>query len=102
MFNPHPPAETFEQGERAFYGRLIAYAGIAIGLGVATLAMILVFGGWPVTLYGQIVTILGTTLGASMFVMLYVIHILGIGGPVGNSKFSLTPTGLTSESSGDK
>lgn len=101
MFNPHPPAETFEQGEKAFYGRMIAYAGIAIGLGVATLSGTLVFGGWPESLYGQIITILGFALGGAMATMLYVIHILGIGGPVGSSKLSVSRSNLTIDTTGD-
>ena len=90
---------NFVQTQARFYGRLIAAAGMSVGVGAVALVAVLVWGGWPVDLYGQIVTILGITLAGAMAIILYVIHALAIGGPIKNSK--VKGLGLDLESGGD-
>lgn len=90
---------TFEQSQTRSYGRLLAAAGIAVGLGCIALAAVLVWGGWPEGLFGQIITILGIALGFGQAILLYVIHSLSLGGPVKNSK--MTVGNVTVETQGD-
>ena len=44
---------------RSLYGAFLVAAGIVIGIAASILVAILVWGGWPPALYGQIVGILG-------------------------------------------
>lgn len=92
---------TFAEAQSRRYGTLVSAAGIAIGIGIMLLAGVLVYGGWPATLYGQIVAILGYALGGAMVILLYVIHIIGIGGPLASSKLGLNRGSLTLETTGD-
>lgn len=78
-----PPPTTFAEGQRALYGCLAAVAGLAAGVGAVALVAILVWGGWPETLFGQIVGILGTALIGGVSIMAIVIVGLLVGGPVG-------------------
>ena len=81
--NGLPPPTTFAEGQRALYGWLMAAAGVFAGSVALGLITILVWGGWPVTLYGRILTILGIALGGFLSAMIAVIIALAVGGPVG-------------------
>jgi hypothetical protein len=83
---PLPPPTTFAEGQRLIYGWLVAGAGMFCGAVACSIIAILVWGKWPSTLYGQIVTILGFTLGAFILAMCFVIIGLLVGGPVGKFK----------------
>lgn len=96
------PPSTFEQSQSRFFGILLAAAGICVGIGAVALVVLLVWGGWPATLYGQIVTILGLTLGGALAILLYVIHALAIGGPVKNTEVSISRDGASFKTEGDE
>jgi hypothetical protein len=83
---PLPPPTTFAEGQRLIYGWLVAGAGVFCGGVSCALIAILVWGKWPETFFGQIITILGCALFAFIAAMCVVIVGLLVGGPVG--KFS--------------
>lgn len=84
--NELPPPQTFSEGQRLVYGYLVAAAGMFSGAVAIGLILILVYGGWPVSLYGQILTTLGLALGGFIVAMFSVIVGLLVGGPVGRFK----------------
>jgi hypothetical protein len=98
---PLPPPTTFAEGQRLVYGWLVAAAGMFCGGTALGLIAVLVWGGWPASLYGQIVTILGCALGGFIAAMGAVIIGLMVGGPVGRFKASATKDGATFEAEGD-
>lgn len=81
-----PPPTTFAEGQRLIYGWLVAGAGIFCGGVACALIAILVWGKWPETFFGQIITILGCALFAFIAAMCVVIIGLLVGGPVGRFK----------------
>jgi hypothetical protein len=86
---PLPPPTTFAEGQRLIYGWLVAGAGMFCGAVACGLIAILTWGKWPSTFYGQIITILGLTLGGFIIAMCFVIVGLLVGGPVGRFKGSV-------------
>jgi hypothetical protein len=94
---PLPPPTSFAEGQRLVYGWLVAAAGMFCGGTALGLIAVLVWGGWPASLYGQIVTILGCALGGFIAAMGAVIIGLMVGGPVGRFKASATKDGATFE-----
>jgi hypothetical protein len=94
---PLPPPTTFAEGQRLVYGWLVAAAGMFCGAMAIGLIVIFVWGGWPATLYGQIITILGCSLGGFIAAMIFVIVGLLVGGPVGRFKGSVSKDGATVE-----
>jgi hypothetical protein len=87
---PLPPPTTFAEGQRLIYGWLVAGAGMFCGAVACSLIGILVWGKWPATFYGQIITILGCSLFAFILAMSVVIIGLLVGGPVGKFKANVT------------
>jgi hypothetical protein len=71
---------------RERYGIFLVAAGVAIGLASVGLVAVLAFGGWPASLYGPIVDILGRTLMGAGGLLALTIVFLGIGGPVKRTK----------------
>lgn len=67
---------------RERYGVFLVAAGVAFGLAAAVLVAILAFGGWPASLYGPIVDILGRTLMGAGGLLALTVVFLGIGGPI--------------------
>ena len=98
--SPLPPPTSFAEGQRLVYGWLVAAAGMFCGATALGILAVLVWGGWPVTLYGQIITILGCALGGFIAAMCFVIVGLLVGGPVGRFKGSVTRDGATVEAEG--
>ena len=98
---PLPPPTTFAEGQRQLFGILMAAAGVFCGAVAVGLIAILVWGGWPETLYGQILTILGVTLGGFIAAMTAVIIAMAVGGPVGRFKASASKDGFGLEADGD-
>jgi hypothetical protein len=96
-----PPPTSFAEGQRLIYGWLAAAAGMFSGAVAIGLIAVLVWGGWPTSLYGQIVTILGIALGGFIACMAAVMIGLLVGGPVGRFKGSVTKEGATFEADGD-
>lgn len=96
-----PPPTSFAEGQRALYGWLMAAAGMFAGICAVALVVILVWGGWPVTLYGRILTLLGLALGGFIAAMITVIVALAVGGPVGKLKASATRDGASFEAEAD-
>lgn len=94
---PLPPPTSFAEGQRLIYGWLVAGAGMFCGAVALALIAILVWGRWPSTLYGQIVTILGCTLGGFIVAMCFVIVGLLVGGPVGRFRGSVSRDGASVE-----
>lgn len=92
-----PPPTSFAEGQRELYGLLAAAAGMFAGAVAIGLVAILVWGGWPATLYGQIVAILGWTLAGFIAAMAAVIVGLMVGGPVGRFKGSAGKDGISIE-----
>ena len=92
-----PPPTTFAEGQRLVYGYLVAAAGMFCGATAVGVIAILVWGGWPATLYGQIITILGCALGGFITAMAAVIVGLLVGGPVGKFKGAVSKDGVSLE-----
>lgn len=92
-----PPPSSFAEGQRLIYGWLAAAAGMFCGSMAIALVVILVWGGWPTSLYGKIVTILGIALGGFIACMAAVMVGLLVGGPVGRFKGSVTKEGASFE-----
>jgi hypothetical protein len=91
-----PKPSTFEQGQRALYGWLIAAAGIFCGAAFVGLIMLLWRGFTPATESQRIAAI--ALLGAGFPLgMLSVIVALAVGGPVGRLKVSATKDGADIE-----
>ena len=57
--NKLPPPTTFSEGMRFIFSLAAIAFAIACGLGLVALVAVLVWGGWPATLYPKILTILG-------------------------------------------
>lgn len=95
-----PPPTTFAEGMRLLFALAALVAGISFGIGAIALVSVLVWGGWPPALYGQIVSILGiVAIGALALIGITQIGIL-LGGPVGRFKVSVDKTGVSGEASG--
>ena len=84
---------------RSLYGAFLVAAGIVIGIAASILVAILVWGGWPPALYGQIVGILGKALLGAGGLLTLVIIFLGLGGPV--KRLSLGTATAHIETEGD-
>lgn len=97
MMNGFPPPSTFAEGQRLVYGWLVAAAGMFCGAVACGLIAIFVWGKWPATLYGQIITILGWTLAGFILAMSTVIIGLLVGGPVGRFKATVSKDAVTME-----
>lgn len=99
---PHLPAPTtFADGQKALYGWLVAGAGMAAGAAALAVLAVLVWGGWPDTLYHLIVTILGLALGGYIVVQLVVTLVLAIGGPVSKISVDLDERHVSINTEGD-
>lgn len=92
-----PPPTTFAEGQRLVYGYLVAGAGMFCGAVACAIIAVLVWGKWPATLYGQIITILGCVLGGFVVAMCFVIVGLLVGGPVGRFKGHVSKDGVDVE-----
>lgn len=101
MIQPLPPPTTFAEGQRQLFGLLMAAAGVFCGCVALGLIAILVWGNWPSTLYGQIVTILGLTLGGFIMSMSAVIIAMAVGGPVGKFSAKASKDGFELGADGD-
>lgn len=81
-----PQPGTFAEGQRALFGCLVSFAGMAAFGFAVWLVLILVHGGWPEALYSKIVDYLGWALLFSLGLMALVMAALSVGGPVGRFK----------------
>lgn len=88
---------TFKDYLRLLYSRLLIAAGVAVGVGVSALIIILAFGGWPEAQYPQIITILGKLAIGGGVVMTLVIILLGLGGPARSLKASFWKASIETE-----
>ena len=96
-----PPPESFAEGQRLIYGWLAAAAGMFSGAVAVGVIVVLVWGGWPSSLYGQIVTILGIALGGFIACMAAVMIGLLVGGPVGRFKGEVSKDHVSFEADSD-
>lgn len=85
-----PQPTNFSEGQRAFYGCLVAFAGMFSGLVCMVFIGVFVVGVlwkvWPQERFEQILTILGYGFGGFIMAMIAVIMTLAVGGPVGRFK----------------
>lgn len=95
-----PPPANFAEGQRKLYGLLASAAGMFCGATAVGIIAVLVWGGWPTTLYGQIITILGSALIGFIAAMSAVIIGLMVGGPVGRFKGTVNKDGASLEAEG--
>lgn len=72
---------TFKEYLQLLYSRFILGAGVALGIGVAAIIAILVWGGWPADLYELIIKVLGGLAFGGGLSMTLIIIFLGLGGP---------------------
>lgn len=94
-----PPPTTFSEGMRLRFAVAALIAGVSFGLGLVALVVVFVWGGWPPSLYGQIIGILGwVAIGAIMLIGITQIGIL-LGGPVGRFKVAVDKSGASAEAS---
>lgn len=98
---PLPPPTTFAEGQRQLFGRLMAAAGVFAGTVAVGMIAVLIWGGWPATLYAQILTILGLALGGFIVAMIVVIIAMAVGGPVGRFKVAASKDGASVEADSD-
>ena len=91
---------TFKEALKARYATFLIGSGVAIGLGVLLIVAILTWGGWPSSLYGDIVHILGRLATGGGVIMILVIIFLGLGGSAQSIKGSLW--GASIETQGDE
>jgi hypothetical protein len=92
-----PPPTTFAEGMRLLFAIAALVAGIAFGVGLTVLVALLVWGGWPATLYPKILDILGyVAIGALALIGITQVGIL-LGGPVGRFKAAVGKEGATVE-----
>lgn len=81
--SPFPPPQTFAEGMRLLFAIAALVAGVAFGLGTVALIAVLVWGGWPASLYAKIIGILGVVaIGSLVLIAITQVGIL-LGGPVG-------------------
>ena len=97
---PLPPPTTFAEGQRALFGWLMAASGVFAGAVAVGMIAVLIWGGWPSSLYGQILTILGLALGGFISALVVVIIAMAVGGPVGRFKATATKDGASFEAVG--
>ena len=94
---PLPAPQTFAEGQRLVYGRLVAAAGMFCGLAAVAMVALLMWGGWSDREEHSIVVIFGWALGGFISAMVAVIVGLLAGGPVGRFKVSASRDGATLE-----
>ena len=103
MLKNLPKPISFEQGQRAKFGSLMAYAGIFCGL--VALALVIYFAIAAVKMPAFTLTILWFLAGAlfGYLVLQSVVMIaMAVGGPVGRFKVSATKEGASLEASDDE
>jgi len=92
-----PPPTNFTEGLRLVFSLAAMLAGLAFGLGLIALVIVLVWGGWPENLFGQIIEILGAVaIGSVILIGITQVGML-LGGPVGRIKGSAGKGGVTLE-----
>lgn len=100
--SPLPPPSSFAEGQRLVYGWLVAGAGMFCGAVACAVLAVLVWGSWPASFFGQIITILGFALGGFIVAMCFVIVGLLVGGPVGRFKAHVSKDGADLEAGKDE
>lgn len=93
------PPPSFEQGQRALYGWLMAAAGIFCGLSFAGLIILLWRGGWTQASESQRLSSIALLGAGFPLGMLTVIIALAVGGPVGRLKVQANKDGADIEAS---
>lgn len=83
---PLPPPTDFNEGQRALYGCLAAFAGMFCGAMAIAMICLLMWGGWSDKEQHTIIVIFGYSLGGFILAMTGVIIGLMVGGPVGRFK----------------
>jgi hypothetical protein len=92
---------TFKEALKRLYAFFLVGAGVAIGLGLVGLVLILAYGGWPESQYPAIISILGKlAIGAGALMTLVVIF-LGLGGAAQSIKATLWGASIETESDND-
>lgn len=92
---------TFNEGQRFIFGCLFSCAGMAFFALVIGLIALQTWGGWPESLYGEIISNLGLIAILSTCIGGMVTAFLAVGGPVGRAKVKAGKDGLDLEASGD-
>ena len=83
-----PPPQTFAEGQRAIALWLMAAAGMFAGIMIVAILSVLIWGGWPDTLYRLILYIIAGAMAGFVISMVAVILALAVGGPVGRFRVS--------------
>lgn len=96
-----PAPTNFGEGQRAVFGCLVAFAGIAHFIFAAVVVAILVRGDWGEEHYQQIIEILGWGMFLLLAIDAVVVVSLSLGGPVGRLKGKAGKDGFDFEASGD-
>lgn len=96
-----PPPSTFAEGMRLLFALAAIVFGVAVGLGLVALTSVLIWGGWPASLFPKIISIIGwIAIGALSLLAITQIGIL-LGGPVGRFKGGVGKDGVQLEASAD-
>jgi hypothetical protein len=92
-----PPPRDFPEGQRQFFGILMALAGVCFGIAAMAAACVIIWGAWPEGLAKLRLYFVG---GAMLFASagsIVVTVALAVGGPVGRLKTKVTREGVETE-----
>lgn len=101
MIGPLPPPVTFQDGQRLFFGRLMAAAGVAFCLLGTILTAILIWGPWSEASERLRLYLLGGALASYFIGSIAVIIAMAVGGPVGKFSVKASRTGAELSADGD-
>jgi hypothetical protein len=92
-----PPPRSFNDGQRALYGVLMAIAGVCFGLAALAAGAVIIWGVWPPELAKTRLLLIGGALGGAILGSISVTIALAVGGPVGRFKVAASRDGASVE-----
>lgn len=95
-----PPPTNFPEGQRQFFGILMAVAGVCFGLAAIAAACVVIWGAWPDSLARTRLLIVGGALGLACAGSIIVTIALAVGGPVGRLKAKVSRESIEAEAEG--
>lgn len=96
-----PAPLTFAEGQRAIALWAMMLAGVFAGVMICTILAVLIWGGWPASLYRLIIYVIAGALAGFVVSMVAVILALAVGGPVGRFTVDVTKEGAKFDASGN-
>lgn len=96
-----PPPQTFNEGERKYFGRWVIGAGICYGIAALAAASLIAWGNWPPELAKLRLIALWTAMAGATLGSIAVTIALAVGGPVGRFKVAASKDGASIEASND-